>query len=168
MKGFAMMLLAIGVSLSVKAQDSRMFKFQGVVYDESTEKPVEGFIVDVYSGNDIFASPETGKKGKFETELFGGETYTIDISLSGYYPKRVVVHTNAPEDVKKLPPFKFEVQMIRKAEYELIEKVDPFATSIFDFPYVIFEWDKSLEDWNYRKEYTEHIKDEYAKVGDLR
>ena len=73
MKGFVTLILVIGVSLSILAQDSRLFKFQGVVYDESSEETLEGFLVDVYSGNDIFASPETGKKGKFEAELFGAE-----------------------------------------------------------------------------------------------
>jgi len=168
MKGLVAICLMGFITYSAIAQDSRMFTFQGTVYDESTEKPLEAFLVDVYEGNNIISSPEVGKKGKFEADLFGSGKYIIDISLDGYYPKRVVVNTNVPDDVKKAPAFKFEVQLIRKSDYELIEKVDIFSTSIFDFPYVMFEWNKSIEDWDYRKAYTEHIKEEYAKVGDFR
>ena len=150
------------------AQNSRMFKFIGTVTDKTDQKPLEAFIVDVYEGNTIVSSPQAGKKGKFEADLFGSGEYTIDISLKGYYPKRIVVKTNVPEDIKKMTPFKFEIELIRKSDYELIENVDPLATSIFDFPYVMFEYNKKLEDWHYREDYTEHIKEEYAKVGDIR
>lgn len=150
------------------AQDSRLFEFEGTVYDKTDEKEIETYIVEVYSGNDLIQSPEVDKKGRFTAELFGSGSYIIDISSSGYYPKRIIVHTDIPADVKKLKTFEFEVQLIRRDEYVDIESADAFATSIFDMPYVIFEWDSAIEDLNYRASYTEHIKEKYAEVEDLR
>ncbi len=156
------------VSLNLFSQDSREFTFTGSITDKTDEKAIEDFMVDVYVGNEIVQSVQSEKKGKFSVELNGGSSYTIEISKEGYYPKRAIAITNIPEDVKKLPEFKFEMQLIRLGEYTDIESVDPFSTSIFDFPYVIFEYDKKLEDLNYRKEYTEHIKDQYKAVNELR
>lgn len=167
---FILPLLLISVFLhsDLFSQDSRLFKFAGSVTDKSDSKPLEGFLVDVYEGNDIFQSVEVGKKNQFEVQLMGGREYTIDISMVGYYPKRVVVRTNVPKEIKKLPLLKFEVEMIRKSDYTALESIDPFSTSIFDLPYVVFEYDKNVEDFNYRESYTEHIKEKYAEVDDLR
>lgn len=150
------------------SQDTRLFKFEGSVTDKSDGKPLEGFIVDVFEGNDIFQSVEVGKKNHFEVQLIGSREFTIDISLVGYYPKRIVVRTDVPKDIKKLPLLKFEVEMIRKSDYLALEMIDPFSTSIFDLPYVVFEFDKTEEDFNYKKKYTDHIKEKYAEVDDLR
>ena len=168
MKGIVMTVCVFMIGFSIMAQDTKAFKFIGTVTDKTDQSPLEDYIVDVYEGNTIVSSPEVGKKGKFEAELFGSSKYTIDISMEGYYPKRVVVDTDVPADIKKMTPFKFEIELIRKSEYELIENVDPFATSIFDFPYVMFEYNSGFEDWHFREAYTEHIKEEYAKVGDVR
>ena len=168
MKGLVLVVCVGLLSLTATNSDTRTFKFQGTVTDKTDGGLIEEYFIDVYEGNDVIDSPKSDKKGRFEAHLFGGSEYTIDISLNGYYPKRVVVKTNVPEDIKKLPVFKFEVELIRTSDYEMIERVDPFATSIFDFPYVIFEWDASLDDMGYREAYTKHIKAKYAEVNDVR
>jgi hypothetical protein len=145
-----------------------MFKFQGSITDKTDQKPLNNFVVDVYEGNNIIQSPEADKKGRFEASLFGGGEYIIDIYLDGYYPKRIIVKTDVPAGIKKVPLFKFEAELVRKSDYELIEKVDIFATSIFDFPYVIFEWDAKAEDFGYNKDYTQRIKALYDEVSELR
>jgi len=168
MKELALIISVCILSLTAIDKDSRVFKFSGTVTDESDGNVIEGFYIDVYEGNDIVDSPESDKKGRFVAELLAGSEYTLDIYLDGYYPKRIVVRTDVPEEIKKIPVFKFEVELIRKSDFESIEMVDPFATSIFDFPYVIFEWDTELEDFGYREAYTEHIKAKYAEVNDVR
>ncbi len=163
-----MMIVLIGsVFLGAKGDDLRAFKFEGKVSDRSSGNPLEGYVVEVYEGNKVVQTPEVSKKGEFSTELFAGSWYTIDVSLEGYYPKRVVVHTNVPEEIKKVPTFKFELELIHTSEYDFLENQDPLATSIFDFPYVIFEWDTDMEDFNYRRAYTEHIKEKYAEVDGI-
>ena len=61
-------------------------------------EPLEDYIVEIYEGNDIVHSPETGKKGRFEASLTAGSEYTIDISMNGYFPKRVVARTTVPAE----------------------------------------------------------------------
>lgn len=168
MKYLALVICIAIVSLTAVDKESRAFKFSGVVTDQSDGGTLDIYLIDVYEGNDIIDSPEIDKKGRFETYLYAGSEYTLDINLDGYYPKRIVVKVNVPGEIKKIPVFKFEVELIRKSDYESIEMVDPFATSIFDFPYVIFEWDSEIEDFVYRKAYTEHIKSKYAEVNDVR
>jgi len=168
MKGLVLVICVGILSLTSMNQDTRTFKFQGRVSDHTDGSALEGIFVDVYEGNDVIDSPEADKKGRFEAILFGGGEYTIEIYLDGYYPKRVVVRTNVPEDIKKLTNFDFEVELIRKSDYEMIERVDVFATSIFDFPYVIFEWDEAMDDFGYRVAYTEHIKSKYAEVDKIK
>ena len=168
MKTFAVLLTFIFLSLSLLAQDSREFKFSGTITDRTDGKPIADYMVDVFKGNTLIKSIPSEKKGRFTVILEGSETYLIEISREAYYPKRAMILTNIPTDVKKLPEFKFEMELIRTDEYIDLEEVDPYATSIFDFPYVIFEYDASISDLNYRKEYTEHIKDEYQAVEDLR
>lgn len=151
-----------------QAQDTRTYKIEGTVYDKTDSKALDGYIVEIFEHNVIVHSPDRGKKGKFEASLNGGTEYTFDISLDGYYPKRLVFRANAPAEIKKIPVLKFETELVRKSDFELIEKVDPFATSIFDFPYAIFEWNEELEEFSYREVYTEHMKEKYAEVSDLR
>lgn len=150
------------------AQDTRTFTFKGTVYDKSTEKPLEKYLVDVYEGNTIIQSVACGKKGRFEVDLFGGGEYIIDIYQEGYYPKRVLVRTNIPKDIKHLADFKFDVDLIPTSDYDELEEKDPFATSVFDFPYVIFEFDKDLNDLNYRKAHNDIMKDKYSNVHTLK
>ena len=163
---FSLALCLIGSSLF--AQDGRIYKIEGTVFDKTDGKPLDGYIVEIYEKNNIVHSPDRGKKGRFEASLSGGTEYTFDISLNGYYPKRIVFKATAPGDVKKIPVLKFETELIRKSDYELIEKVDIFSTSIFDLPYVIFEWNNELGEFSYRESYTEHMKQKYAEVSDLR
>ena len=164
----SMLFLTALLNSNLYAQDARLFKFTGSVTDKLDSKELKGFIVDVYEGNDIFQSVEIGKKNQFEVQLMGNREYTIDISLIGYYPKRIVVRTNVPKDIKKLPLLKFEVELIRKSDYTALEMIDPFSTSIFDLPYVVFEYDKAYQDFNFNENYTKHIKEKYAEVDDLR
>ncbi|MEQ8323122.1 MAG: hypothetical protein RIC15_08995 [Vicingaceae bacterium] len=150
------------------AQDERTFKFSGAVTDRTNKEVILNFMVEVFEGGEHVNTITEEKKGVFQMELQGSSEYMIEISKVGYYPKRALILTNVPLDIKKLPAFKFEMELIRQEEYEDLEKVDPFATSIFDFPYVIFEYDPSLEDLNYRSEYTNSIKKQYQAVDDLR
>ena len=168
MKKTALILTFCFLTGLVIAQDSREYKFTGTVTDRTDEKPIVDFIVDVFEGNDIIRTVSSEKKGRFSMELPGGGTYLLEISKEGYYPKRAMIITNVPADIKKLSEFKFEMELIPNSEFEDLENVDPFATSIFDFPYVIFEYDIKISDLNYRKSYTDHIKDQYQAVEDLR
>ena len=153
---------------ALSAQDDRQFKFSGSITDRTDNKAVSDFMVDVFEEGRLVQTIASHKKGQFQMELPGGSKYSIEITKAGYYPKRAIIITDVPDDIKKLPLFKFEMEMIRHEEYEALEALDPFATSIFDFPYVIFEYDAALQDLNYRKEYTNYIKDQYEAVDDLR
>ena len=168
MKKTALILILCALSGYLIAQDSREFSFTGTISDKTNKKPMADYMVDVFQGNDIIRSIPSGKKGRFSISLLGGSSYVVEITKDGYYPKRAIIITNIPEGIKKLSEFKFEMELIRKSDFEDLERVDPFATSIFDFPYVIFEYDRKISDLNYRKSYTEHIKDQYQAVEDLR
>ena len=167
MKTTGLMILLL-VATFVNAQDMRNFSFSGVVTDKTDERPIEDFIVDVYQGNEIINTIASGKKGKFSVDVFGGSEYTVEIFKEGYFPKRAILRTNVPEDIKKLDALKFDMQLVRISDYEELEAMDPFSTSIFDFPYVIFEYDKALKDFNYKKSYTDHVKEQFDAVADLR
>jgi hypothetical protein len=168
MKKIVALLVLSVFSGFLYSQDTREFKFTGTITDKTDGKPVSDYMVDVFKGNDIIQSLPSGKKGVFKVILTGGSSYVLEITKEGYYPKRAIAITNVPEDLKKLPEFKFEMELIRTSEYESLNNMDPFATSIFDFPYVIFEYDMKISDLNFRKEYTDHIKDQYQAVDDLR
>ena len=162
------LILLLFITVSSMSQDIRSFTLTGVVSDKTDQKPIEDYIVDVYQGNKIIHTVSSGKKGKFSVDVFGSSQYTIEIFKEGYYPKRAIFITNVPEKIKKLSDLEFDAELIRIEDYKDLEAVDIFSTSIFDFPYVIFEYDKSSEDFYYRKAYTDHIKDQYESIADLR
>lgn len=149
-------------------QDDRSIRIICTVFDKSNGKILEGYIVEIYDGNSIVHSPQIEKKGKTESNLPAGINYTFEVSMVGYYPKRFIVMGEVPAEIKKIPTLEFEAELLRKSDYEVIEKADIFATSVFDMPYVIFEWDGEMEEFNYRKAYTDHIKAKYEEVSDLR
>lgn len=166
-KTFLFIALVILSRLAL-GQDDRVFKFRGSITDKTDGKAIVDFMVDVFEGGTLVQTVASHKKGQFDMDLNGASKYTIEISKSGYYPKRAIIITDVPADIRKLPLFKFEMELIRHEEYADLESLDPFSTSIFDFPYVIFEYDASVQDLNYRKDYTDYIKDQYKAVEDLR
>lgn len=141
-----------------------VYDFQGTVYDKVTGEIIEGYEVEVYQGNSLFESLLSEKKGRFNSSLYAMDQYVIVVQKEGYYSKRIIVNTSVPEGVKKLPEFKFDLQLISLDEFEEVEKAGGFGTSILDMPYVIFQYDEEYEDFGYIEEYTENMKAQYEAL----
>jgi hypothetical protein len=148
---------------ALKAQEKDiLYKFIGIV--SSQEVAIEEAEIRVFEDNEVLQTLYTDKKGKFEIVLLKGSVFTVEVSKSGFYTKRLVFSTVVENGVKKLAPLKFDVEMIDEAVYRTTEKENPEATSILDFPSVIFEYDSDLGDFNYREAYSKHILDEIKKI----
>jgi hypothetical protein len=159
----AFLLFAMFIGYSSLAQDKDiLYKFIGVV--SSQETIIEEAEVRVFEDNEVLQTLYTDKKGKFELLLLKGGVFTVEVSKPGYYTKRLVFSTIVEDGVKKLPALKFDVEMINEEVYKEVEATSPAATSILDFPSVIFEYDSELGDFNYREAYSQHIMEEIKKI----
>ena len=113
----------------------------------NAEGTMEGVLVQLYEGNHLVHETETKKNGKFKLSLYNEHLYTIQLSQSGYYNKRISVNTKLPEGYTDFSKFEFDIGMTSKEE----EKYDP---ALSEYPSALIAFDQKKKEFTYDKNYT--------------
>lgn len=145
------------ISIPLIAQDSssvetfEVLDISGVISFE--DKGLEEVKVELFEGNTIVDAFETKKNGKFKFTLYSSRIYTIQLSKSGYYTKRISVNTNVPTDYQDVGKFQFDIGMTSKTDAEY----DPYLS---EYPSALIAFDEKKREFNYDKQYTKSYFDE--------
>ncbi|MEX2595944.1 MAG: hypothetical protein WEC59_03360 [Salibacteraceae bacterium] len=113
----------------------------------------EDVLVELFEGNKVVDAFETKKNGKFKFSLFSNMIYTIQLSKSGYYTKRISVSTKLPPGNEDFHKFQFDIGMtsIEEANY------DP---NVSEYPSALISFDEKRREFRYDKDYTKSYFDE--------
>lgn len=116
--------------------------------------------ITLMQNDEIIVENIPHKGGKFEYELEFDYDYVLIFSKRGYVSKKVYVSTYVPADVIKIdnrfPALKFDIT--------LYPKVAGIDYSLFEDPISAILYDKSIDDFDYDKEYNEEME---ARVNEI-
>ena len=110
--------------------------------------------ITIYLENDIAATYETSKNGKFKFDLLTNQYYMIEFSKEDYITKRISVNTNLPSFDTYVPDFEFYAQLHHKKEFQGVD------VSILDFPSALIHYGKKEGEMIYNVAYSEQVQDQ--------
>lgn len=118
------------------------------------EETLDGVMVELYEGNKVVDSFETKKNGKFKFRLYSEQIYTIQLTKSGYYVKRISVSTRMPAEIEDAYKFDFDINLDSKAEKNFDEYLVEYPSALISFN---AKQDEFGFDRNYTRSYFKEI-----------
>ncbi len=108
--------------------------------------------VTIYEHNQKVKTLQTNWLGKIDLELRKNSYYTAEVTIPGYYTKRVAIDTDMPYDASP-PVFKFQVDLIEKTD-QMKELLSRKEKALFDYPSAIVDYDQRSGKMDFNLEYT--------------
>lgn len=114
------------------------------------ENKLEGCQIVAYRENERLDTIRTGKNGRFDLFLKLNESYSLEFSMPGFVPKRIVIDTHAdvPEEHLLTVPLVMDISMLEVAKYQGVD------TDVLDFPFAIVRYDKRVDAFVQDQDYT--------------
>ncbi len=159
--GFVIMM-CVAIPLAISQNENHEVEITVLGLDKRTG--YQDLTMEIYEGNDFRETVEADTKSRLKAVLAGGKTYGLVLVKPGFYSKTFIFDTRVEEGIEDLSPLEFDAELVPMEAYIELHMTDPFAVGNFDLPYVIFEYSDKEEDFYFREEYTEHIKQKYKEL----
>lgn len=151
---FLIVILCISSNTFASKKDSILLT--GKVFNN--EERVKGLIVRVYAENDLLKTEKIKSANLFKLYLPKDHNLTIEISAPDFHTKRFFFDSHLPKGTKKLPGYKFDMDIFSEAE---VANVNP---SILDFPAGLVKYHPKKKIFLRDKKYTKEMKKKYFRL----
>lgn len=149
---FIYLSLIPGIMMSQK--DVKSFTFKGQVLElslkDSSEKGVMGIPIEIWSGDELIATIESGPKGKYSVSLVYYPNYRIKFGKAPYVNKIVEIDAKGFSRAAEfgVVNLDLDIQLFKNAGYLGMDFMDytPVAIAKFNKKKGIVEWDLDYAD----------------------
>lgn len=133
---------------------AKAFNFHGQVFElslkDSTEKPVMGVPIEIWSGDDLITTVETGPKGKYNISLMHYPEFTLKFGKSPYVTKVVQIDANGFQRAAEfgLVNLDLDISLFKDKGYLGMDFMSytPVAIAKFNKKKGVIEWDLNYAD----------------------
>lgn len=133
---------------------AKSFNFHGQIFElnlnDSAEKPVMGVPIEIWSGNDLITTVESGPKGKYNISLIQYPEFTLKFGRAPFITK--VVHIDA-DGFKRSAEFgivnlDLDISLFKDKGYMGMDFMNytPVAIAKFNKKKGVIEWDLNYAD----------------------
>lgn len=152
---FSLMLNSLLIGQS-RCDSTDCVKIKGTIYNN--KEKVSDLFINIYDRNVLIETVEVTSSNKFITRLPINSFLTIEITAPGFHTKRFIFDTTLPEDVKKIPNFKFDMDIFSEEEMAGVN------TSLLDFPIGMVDYHPSKKKFLRNVNYTRKMKKRYLDL----
>lgn len=143
-------------SISAYANKKDSILLTGKVFND--EERVKGLIVKIYAENDLIKTEHVRSANLFKIYLPKDHYLTIEVSAPNFHTKRFFFDSHLPADKKKMPSYKFDMDIFSEAELENVN------TSVLDFPAGLVKYHPKKKVFLRDKKYTKEMKKKYFRL----
>jgi hypothetical protein len=155
MKHLAYLILFTCLANVTWAQQTKAFTFSGQVFEmnlnDSTETPIMGVPIEVWHGEELLATLESGPKGKYKIMLDKYPSFRIKFGKAPYISKIIDINTKGFQRAAEYGLVNLEMDIIVFKEDNMMGmdfmNYTPFAKAQFNKKKGTMEWDYEYSDY---------------------
>lgn len=157
MKNYMLFLVLLTFNLLAAAQGkdkAKSFNFHGQVFElnlkDSSEKPMMGIPIEIWSGDDLITTVETGPKGKYNISLIHYPEFTLKFGTAPYITKVVKIDANGFQRAAEfgIVNLDLDISLFKDRGYMGMDFMSytPVAVARFNKKKGLIEWDLTYAD----------------------
>ena len=128
----------------------------GIIFNN--EERVKDVVIKIYNKNVLLKSVNVRASNLFKTYIPKNANLTINISAPNFHDKRFFFDTHVPDELKRLPDYKFDIDIYSDKELGTIN------ASLLDFPAGLVKYDKKKKIFIRDKAYTKRMKSAFYQI----
>jgi hypothetical protein len=157
MKKYMLFLAIIPITLGAFAQGNdkaKAFNFHGQVFElnlkDSSEKPMMGIPIEIWTGDDLITTVESGPKGKYNISLIHYPEFTLKFGKAPYVTKVVKIDAQGFQRAAEfgIVNLDLDISLFKDRGYMGMDFMNytPVAVAKFNKKKGLIEWDLNYAD----------------------
>jgi hypothetical protein len=143
------LVVSSGIILAQAKDKAKSFNFHGQIFElnlkDSSEKPVMGIPIEIWSGDDLITTVESGPKGKYNISLVHYPEFTLKFGKAPYVSKVVKIDADGFQRAAEfgVVNLDLDISLFKNKGYMGMDFMNytPVAIAKFNKKKGLIEWD---------------------------